>query len=327
MQEFALKRFCLTLLLGCAIVVVGLGTVRAEDQPDYGRTSDVIYGKKDGLAFTFDVFTPRKNANGAAVIIVMSGGFRSNHETINPAFASEFLKRGYTVFEVVHGSQPKFTIPEILENMHRAVRYIRFHAKDYHIDPNRIGISGASAGGHLSLMMGTAAKEGNPDAKDPVERVSSRVQVVACFFPPTDFMNFGGPGKEHIGDVIGKSFRAAFDFHEFDKESGRFQRITDREKLRAITRQISPATHVTADTAPTLIIHGNKDNLVPIQQSELLMAKLKEAGVQAKLIVKEGAGHGWLDIAKDFVVFADWFDKYLAKPETAEKIGKKQSEK
>jgi acetyl esterase/lipase len=276
----------------------------------------VIYDKKDGLAFTFDAFQPEKNANGAAIILMVSGGYFSRHEAINPAFCQEFLKRGYTVFAVVHGSQPRFTLPEILDNIHRAVRFIRYHAGDYHIDPNRLGAAGASAGGHLSLMMGTAGKLGDPMARDPVDRLSSRVQAVVCFFPPTDFMNFGGPGKEHIGDVIGIRFRAAFDYHAFDPTTGRLERITDREKLRTITRAISPATYVTADAAPTLIIHGEKDRLVPLQQSELIMARFKEAGVPAKLVVKPGADHGWPDLLKDLSKLADWFDHYLLKSPT-----------
>ena len=127
----------------------------------------MVYGRKHGMALTMDVFTPKANANGAAIVWVVSGGWFSAHEAINPGFIDEFLKRGYTVFAVVHGSQPRFTIPEIVKDMNRAVRFIRFHAKDYQIDPERIGITGASAGGHLSLMQGTAGDTGDKSAKGP----------------------------------------------------------------------------------------------------------------------------------------------------------------
>ena len=96
---------------------------------------------------------------------------------------------------MVHGSQPKFTIPEVLSDMNRSIRFIRHHAADYGIDPDRIGITGGSAGGHLSLMQGTAGDKGDPKAADPVDRESSRVQAVACFFPPTDFLDYGKPAK------------------------------------------------------------------------------------------------------------------------------------
>ena len=101
------------------------GRARADEPTAYDRKEDVVYGRKFGTALTMDVFTPRANANGAAVIWVVSGGWYSGHEAINTGFLDELLRRGYTVFAVVHGSQPKYTIPEILHDMHRAVRFIR----------------------------------------------------------------------------------------------------------------------------------------------------------------------------------------------------------
>ena len=91
------------------------------------------------------------------------------------------MVRRYTVFAVVHRSQPEFTIPEIIEDTQRAVRFVRYNAKTYGIDPNRIGLLGGSSGGHLALMQGTGGDDGNPDAADPVDRVSSRAQAVGCF--------------------------------------------------------------------------------------------------------------------------------------------------
>jgi acetyl esterase/lipase len=278
------------------------------------------------MALTMDVFTPKK-ANGAAIIMVMSGGWFSSHDWVNPAGANEFLKRGYTVFAVVHGSQPRFTIPEILEDMHRAVRYIRYHAKDYHIDPDRIGIEGGSAGGHLSLMQGTTGKDGDPKAKDPVDRVSSRVQAVACFFPPTDFLNYGEKGKDALGRGTLAGFKAPFDFAELDKKTNSYALITDETRRREIGRKISPAYHVTKESAPALIIHGDADKLVPIQQAEEILARLKEAGVPAKLVVKPGAGHGWNGLDKDMATLADWFDRYLEKKGTASPPGSAPAER
>jgi acetyl esterase/lipase len=285
----------------------------APQAPAFTRQEDVIYGRKFGTALTMDVFTPKKDANGAAVIWAVSGGFFSDHRAIHVPFLAEFLRRGYTVFAVVHGSQPKFTIPEILEDMHRAVRYIRYHAKDYHIDPNRIGIAGGSAGGHLSLMQGTAGTGGDFWALDPVEGVSSRVQAVACFFPPTDFLNYGGKNKVALGRGTLEAFKAPFDFQEFDKITRSFNLVLDEGKRREIGRQISPLYHVSKTSAPTLIIHGDADKLVPIQQAEVIIAKLREAGVPAELVVKKGAAHGWLYLEKDVAILSDWFERYLAR--------------
>jgi dipeptidyl aminopeptidase/acylaminoacyl peptidase len=91
-------------------------------------------------------------------------------------------------------------------------------------------------------------------------------------------------------------------------------RITDPEKLRAIVRAMSPVYHVSPDDAPTLIIHGDADKLVPLQQSELIVEAFKKAGVEAKLVVKPGAGHGWPTIVLDFKTIADWFDDHLKAP-------------
>jgi acetyl esterase/lipase len=287
------------------------GAALADDKPVYDRKEDVIYGRKFGTALTMDVFTPKTNANGAAVIWVVSGGWFSAHEGINTGFLDELLKRGYTVFAVVHGSQPKYTIPEILQDMHRAVRFIRSHAKDYQIDPDRIGITGGSAGGHLSLMQGTAGNAGDPSAKDPIDRASSRVQAVACFFPPTDFLNYGKPGEIALGCGILTAYKAPFDFREFDPARKALLPITDVGKVLEIGRQISPVYQVTSDDPPTLIIHGDADKLVPIQQAELIVDKLKAAGVEAKLVVKKGEAHGWKDWQNDMAIIADWFDAHL----------------
>jgi acetyl esterase/lipase len=298
----------LVLALGPA---VGAAAQEAkEDAPSFTRVEDVVYGRKYGTALTLDVITPKK-PNGLGLVQVVSGGWVSAHEGIRPAFVAPFLERGYTVFAVVHGSQPRYTIPEVVADMNRAVRFIRLHAKDYHVDPDRIGVFGASAGGHLSLMLGTAGDAGNASARDPVDRASSRVQAVACFFPPTDFLNYGKPGENALGRGILSGFKAPFDFHELDPKTKTFQRISDESRREEIGRAISPAYHVTADDPPTLILHGDADKLVPIQQAELIVEKFKGAGVEAKLVTKPGASHGWPDLAKDLTLLADWFDAHL----------------
>jgi acetyl esterase/lipase len=307
-------RFLAVLVLSLLALAPGEFAGAADEKaPDFTRQQDVVYGRKHGMALTMDVFTPKSNPNGAAIVWVVSGGWFSSHDAISPGPIAEFLKRGYTVFAVVHGSQPRFTIPEVVADMNRSVRYIRAHAADYHIDPNRIGVTGGSAGGHLSLMLGTAGDGGKADAKDPVDRASSRVQAVACFFPPTDFLNYGKPGEDALGRGILKGFKPPFDFQEQDPNSKVYRSIADEARILEIGKQISPVNHASSDDPPTLIIHGDADALVPIQQAELIIDKLKKEGVEAQLVVKKGASHGWPDILKDMSTIADWFDKYLGK--------------
>jgi acetyl esterase/lipase len=289
-------------------------TAVARAQPAQ-RTRDIIYGRKYGLALTMDVFRPAK-ANGVGLIFLISGGYESSPDAIRPELGAEFFKRGYTVFAVVHGSQPKFTVPEIVEDVHRAVRFIRYHAKDYDIDPDRLGVGGASSGGLLSLLLGTTGGPGDPKAKDPVDRASSKVQCVACFYPVTDFLNYGKKGNELLDVTVHPpEFRAVYDDHRFDAKTALFERITDKDEIRNIKRKISPIYHVTKESAPTLIIHGDKDELVPIQQSELILAKFEELGVPSRLVVKKGHGHGWFTLPLDLPKLADWFDEHLCKGE------------
>ncbi len=295
-----------------AAIVGWIGWAALAAEPETYTRKEVIYGRKDGMALTLDVITPTKT-NGAAVIWAVSGGFYSSHDAIRPQLVAALLDRGYTVFAVVHGSQPRFTIPDAVADMKRAVRFIRYHAKEYGIDPNRIGVTGGSAGGHLSLMLGTSADEGNPQAKDPIDRVPCRVQAVACFFPPTDFLNYGAEGNVALGTGVLEGFKAPFDFREIDSKTKSYVPITDPKRVLDIGRSISPVTHVTQDDAPTLIIHGDADKLVPIQQAERIMAKFKEAGVPAELVVKPKAAHGWPKLEADMNTIADWFDKHLAK--------------
>ncbi len=160
-------------------------------------------------------------------------------------------------------------------------------------------------------MQGTTGREGDAKATDPIDRFSSRVQAVACFFPPTDFLNYGEQGKVSLGRGTLEAFKAPFDFQELDKITRSFNLVLDESKRREIGKKISPAYHVTKDSAPTCIIHGDADKLVPIQQAEIMIAQLKKAGVPAELIVKKGAGHGWAQMDKDIPTLADWFDKYL----------------
>jgi acetyl esterase/lipase len=280
------------------------------ESPVAKRTEDVIYGRKYGVALTMDVFQPKK-PNGAAIVFVVSGGWFSAHEAISLGRLTPALNHGYTVFAVVHGSQPKFTIPEVLADMNRSVRFIRHHAADYGIDPDRIGITGGSAGGHLSLMQATAGDKGDPKAADPVDRESSRVQAVACFFPPTDFLDYGKPGENALGRGVLKNFKAPFDFTELDPKTHHFVLITDEKKIEEIGKQISPINHVSADDPPTLIIHGDADKLVPLQQAQIMIDKLKAAGVKAELITKPGLAHGWPDVQPDLEKMAEWFDENL----------------
>jgi len=201
MQMF--KNLVLLLFLSSSFVLHG------QIGAGYTRIEDVIYGRKFGTALTLDVFKPEK-PNGAAAIVIVSGGFYSSHDAINPVFMKPLMERGYTVFAVVHGAQPRFIIPEINQDIHRAVRFIRFNAAKYGVDTDKFGVTGASAGGHLCLTLATQGGPGDANSKDPVDKASSEVQAVGCFFPPTDYLNWSKPGDDAVGIGTLAFFKPAF---------------------------------------------------------------------------------------------------------------------
>jgi acetyl esterase/lipase len=281
------------------------------------RIADVIYGRKFGMALTMDVLRP-KQPNKAAVVWAVSGGFMSDHgEVSNPDFVkymSAFLDRGYTVFAVVHGSSPKFEMREISADMHRALRFIRHHAGDFGIDARRIGISGASAGGVIALWLGNQGRAGDPAAKDPVDRESSEVQAVACFYPGVDWVHWEEDGSNCLARTRRLGLIDGFRFRDFDPVKKELVEETDPEKVNAILAQYSPINYVSPKSAPTFILHGDKDTIVRFEQATWMVDKLKKAGVAARLLVKEGAGHSWPGQDQDLKLFADWYDEHLRNP-------------
>jgi acetyl esterase/lipase len=301
---FKIRSFLLCLLLSATAI----------GQSPYSGPEEITYGRKDGMALTFVIQPPSVKPNGKGIIWVVSAGWTSefNWVTMFKGLVKPIAERGYTVFYVMHGSQPKYTVPEAVSDLKRAIRFIRYHAAEYNIDPEHIGMAGASAGGHLSLMMGTTGDDGNNKARDPVDRVSCRIQAVACFFPPTDFLNYKAEGDNAAVHSDMKEFQAPLDFMQWNEKTLHFVPVTDPEKRTEIGRQISPLYFVTADDAPTLIAHGDADKIVPLSQSQRIAEKFLEAGVPCELKIKPGADHGfWSDMLNYTTLFADWFDHYL----------------
>lgn len=259
----------------------------------------VVYSRRGGQDLTFAVARPSQ-PNGLGVALLVSGGWKSGTNSFRVWMAAPLLRRGYTVFAVTHVSQPKATIMEITEDMHRALRFIRHHAKDYGIDPKRIGVTGGSAGGHLSLMLATRGGPGSPDAKDPVDQEDSSVQAVAIFYPVTDLLNLG-TSTENPGDGgPPKSFVKGFGPNS-----------TNLAIWKGIGRDLSPIYHVTTNLPPILIYHGDADTLVPLDQSQRFQERARELGKTVELVVHPGGKHGWLSMIWDIRAFANWFDRYL----------------
>ncbi len=281
-------------LVTCAVAILANATAVKADAP-YEITPDVVYGHKAGMALTFDVIRPKKS-NGAGVLFMMSGGWFSMwvppEGFVSPEAPDGFkhfrqlVNTGYTLFIVRHGSAPQFKVPEAVADVRRATRFIRLNAEKFGVDPERIGVCGGSAGGHLSLMLGTAADDGASDAKDDVDRMSDRVAAVVAYFPPVDLREWVGPNDKFPG-------------LEFDPQ---------------LAESVSPLLQVTPDDAPTLLIHGDKDDLVKLDNSERILAAFEKEKVPCDLLVIEGAGHGFggEQGKRASKALVDWFDKHLA---------------
>ncbi len=268
----------------------------------YTAIEDVVYGQKEGMGLTLDVLKPEKDGNGLGIVLISSGSWKSSKSNIpeevaemrKDHWAMGLLHGGFTVFIVRHGSGPRFFVPEMVEDIRRSVRFVRMKAADYGIDPNHIGITSGSSGAHLALMVGVTGDDGKPDSKDPVERVSSRTQAIVGWFPPTDLINWGAPdGYKFLESARPSLF------------TGMFGTITD---LPAQLKSISPIYFVTPDDPPLLLIHGDKDATVPVQQSEIMKAKYEEVGLKVKLIVQPGGAHTYWDgIENQYVDACQWF--------------------
>lgn len=287
--------------------------VRSDAATD--RKRDVIYRRKDGMAQTFDVFTPSRR-NGAAIIWIMSGGYFSDPPGDNGALLIKpLLDHGYTVFAVTHGSQPRYTIPDMLQDIQAAVRFIRTKARDYGIDSQKLGVYGASSGGHLALMLATVGVPGDQQSKTAKEREPVRVKAAAVIAAPSDYLNYGKVGVSGLGTGPLAPYYGAFAFEETAKNGGLTQ-ITDENRRREIGRLFSPINHVSSASAPTIMFHGDKDLLVPLQQSQSFCDRMTKSGVPCELVLKPGYGHDFRSMSEylvDMEKSAQWFDKYIQK--------------
>ena len=239
---------------------------------------NVVYGMYSGLALLMDIYYPEE-PNGYGVVFISGSGWTrelsldavqltaTGQEDI---YAVPLAEAGYTVFNINHRAAPRFRYPAPVEDAQRAVRFIRFNASDFGINPDRIGAMGGSSGAHLASLLGVM--DGSPDTTDPgpIGQMSYKVQAVVTRAAPLDLRD--NPSAPLFG------------FRENAARGGSVeQRLLD---------EASPIAYVTPDDPPFLLIHGDADPVVPYEWSERMLAALKDAGVESKLIRVEGGGHG-----------------------------------
>jgi acetyl esterase/lipase len=290
-----MNRFKIRLLLGMILagaLALGLRPVVSQNtappQTNTGQTEtpqlsamqtekDVVYGEVDGQELLLDVYRP----GGApktrpAVVLVHGGGWSAGSKNDFGDLAAGLTRAGYVSFSVgyrlVTAARNKY--PAQIDDVQRAVRWIRAHSERYGVDPKRIGALGASAGGHLVALLGTRDTRDNSDPE--LAAYSSRVNCVIDIFGPTDF----------TGPKAGLSPDAHAIVLNFFGQSP--------EEAPALYRDASPITHIDQKTVPFLIFHGTADPLVPIDQSQRFYDALRTAKIEATFIPFEGEGHGFV---------------------------------
>jgi len=254
---------------------------------------DLSYG--DHARNKLDLFVPKSDEPLPLVIWIHGGGWEAGSKNNNPALT--LLSKDYAVAGINYRYSSQAVFPAQLHDCQAAIRFLRDNAKKYNIDADRIGVWGASAGGHLVALLGTSGDVPELDG-DAKSKTSAKVQCVVNWFGPTDLTQMVRPGSATPG-LISKLLGGS---------------LTDKADLAKLA---NPITHVSKNDAPFLIIHGDNDPLVPLKQSEILNEALKKAGVATELVVFSKAGHGdapfFAAVMKDEhrKKLLDFLDKYL----------------
>ncbi|MEW6306039.1 MAG: alpha/beta hydrolase [Verrucomicrobiota bacterium] len=257
-------------LTGCTTIVKHKVLARVE------TVRDIEYAQAEGHSLKLDLYRPREFSGRLPVVIWIHGGAWRNGSKDNCPI--DFLAaRGLAVVSLDYRLSNVATFPAQIHDCKGAVRWLRAHADTYHLDPDHIGVLGASAGGHLAALLGTTA--GNTELEGTVGgnlEYPSHVQAVCAFYPPTDL------------DLL------VVDHHARRSATGSVARLLGGPIAEKITlaARASPVHYVSPQSAPFFLVHGDRDEIVPLQQSEVMLSALQQAGVESQLEVVPGKGHG-----------------------------------
>jgi len=261
---------------------------------------DVSYVADGGRRQQLDICYATRGKARPLIVWIHGGGWESGSKDRNPALL--LVAEGYAVASINYRLTDDAPWPAQIEDCKAAIRFLRANADRYRIDPDRIGVWGGSAGGHLAAMLGTAGDVQDFDTASNSEQ-SSRVQAVCDWFGPASFC---AETLERVPMTMAVSHRRG------EKMVAALLGGTPEARMD-VARSASPVTYASADDPPFLIMHGDMDQLVPLEQSRLLEARLKDAGVSVRLKVVKEAGHAGREWTKRDVIkqVRSFFDRTL----------------
>lgn len=291
-----MQKLCRCLKLSALVAILcGSLPVGSAQQPvalpeSVELLKDVAYGKGGDRALKLHILRPKTAPKEAMPVLVWihGGGWQAGSKDSGLGRLARYAERGYFCATIEYRFSKEAVFPAQIEDSKCAIRFLRAKAKEYHLDPDRIGVWGSSAGGHLVALLGTSASVQELEGKGGWQEQSSRVQAVCDFCGPADFLKWADSAHPAVVGLFGG-------------------KVKDKAALAA---QASPVTHVSKEAPPFLIVHGDEDKVVPLDQSEALQAALKKAGIDVTLHVVKGGGHGFGGPEIDKLV-ADFFDKQL----------------
>jgi acetyl esterase/lipase len=292
------------ILTPAAVIVIAAGVAAAQAQRTGGMDLSKIRVIRD-LEYVpggherqkLDLYLPKEaepNEVRPLLVWVHGGAWLGGNK--NPCPAARFVGEGYAVASINYRLSQHAIFPAQIQDCKAAIRWLRANGGAYGYDPNHIGVWGASAGGHLVALLGTAGDVNDFDT-GPNPGVSSRVQAICDFFGPTDFAKMSSFPSTMKHD--------APDSPESKLIGGPIQENPDK------VRKANPITYVTKDDPPFLIVHGDKDPLVPHNQSELLYDALKSVGVDVTFYTVTGGGHGGFRDPQVDVLVTEFFRKHF----------------
>lgn len=280
--------------------------VRPRSRGNFVQHCNLVYAEADGVGLVMDVFQPAAAANGLAIVDVIAGAWHSDRPRLNEHIGlgaiDALCEAGFTVFAAAPGSANLFTAARMAEHIHAAIRHVRDTAGDWNIDPDRLGITGVSAGGHIAALVALQPQQGDARSRLSWYRHTTDVSAVGLFFPPVDFLDFGGQPFD-----FARTSELPIDRMLF---AGGMAGRTGAE-IEAAARAISPVHQVAGGHPPFWVAHATGDAVVPYSQSEHFVQSLLHAGVDATLVTHEGSGHPWPTVANECAQLAAWFQSRI----------------